>query len=153
MAEESLLASLPKAFIPYDTSALQAGQLTVLSSSPPVLLIRHFLDESQCRSIIQQTQSSMVPAPVVGAAQGELSTARSSTTCYLRRSDVPTICSRISNLLCGKDVTHLELPQVGRYECGQEYRTHYDAFNLADSDGLRFAQNGGQRVATVVSVS
>lgn len=148
--EESLLASVPKAFIPVDASWLLPGQLSMLSEQPPVYLIRDFLDAPSCLSIIEQTRGAMVPAPVVGAAQGELSEARSSTTCYLRRADMSGICGKISRLLCGKDISHMELPQVGSYESGQEYRAHYDAFNLADKDGLRFAHNGGQRVATVL---
>ena len=43
-----------------------------------------------------------------------------------------------------------ELPQVGRYFPDEFYRAHYDAFDLATPDGQRFAQNGGQRVGTVL---
>jgi prolyl 4-hydroxylase len=37
-----------------------------------------------------------------------------------------------------------------RYLAAQEYKPHYDAFDLSTEDGRRFAQNGGQRVATVL---
>ena len=33
---------------------------------------------------------------------------------------------------------------------GEFYKPHYDAFDTASSDGRRFAQNGGQRVCTVL---
>ena len=38
-----------------------------------------------------------------------------------------------------------------RYLSSQEYKQHFDAFDLATEDGRRFAENGGQRVATVRS--
>ena len=45
---------------------------------------------------------------------------------------------------------HMELPQVGRYLSSQQYYQHYDAFNLDEEDGRRFAENGGQRTITVL---
>lgn len=52
--------------------------------------------------------------------------------------------------LTSKPVDHFELPQVGRYYPSQQYRHHFDAFDLSNEDGIRFAQNGGQRVVTVL---
>jgi prolyl 4-hydroxylase len=46
---------------------------------------------------------------------------------------------------------HSELPQVGRYLPTQQYMQHYDAFDLTDENGRRFAANGGQRVVTVLT--
>lgn len=40
--------------------------------------------------------------------------------------------------------------QVGRYYTSQKYNNHWDAFDLNTEDGRRFAQNGGQRVCTVL---
>ena len=91
----------------------------------------------------------MTPAPVVGAGNGEVSVSRTSSTCYLAREDLPTICTKVC-ALTGCPVEHLELPQVGRYRGGEFYKAHYDAFDTSSPDGRRFAQNGGQRVATVL---
>jgi prolyl 4-hydroxylase len=44
----------------------------------------------------------------------------------------------------------MELPQVGRYLTTQQYLPHYDAFNVDEADGARFAANGGQRTVTVL---
>jgi prolyl 4-hydroxylase len=44
----------------------------------------------------------------------------------------------------------MELPQVGRYLTTQQYLPHYDAFNLDEADGARFASNGGQRTVTAL---
>lgn len=40
--------------------------------------------------------------------------------------------------------------KVGRYYTTQKYANHWDAFDLTTEDGRRFAQNGGQRVCTVL---
>lgn len=40
--------------------------------------------------------------------------------------------------------------QVGRYYTTQKYANHWDAFDFGTEDGWRFAQNGGQRVCTVL---
>ena len=39
---------------------------------------------------------------------------------------------------------------MGRYRNDEFYKPHYDAFDTASQDGRRFAQNGGQRVCTVL---
>ena len=39
---------------------------------------------------------------------------------------------------------------MGRYLPSQQYLQHFDAFDLGDEDGRRFAANGGQRTVTVL---
>jgi hypothetical protein len=43
------------------------------------------------------------------------------------------------------------LLQVGRYLPSQQYLQHFDAFDLSNEDGRRFASNGGQRTVTVLT--
>jgi prolyl 4-hydroxylase len=71
------------------------------------------------------------------------------TTCYLAREDLPDYVRKVS-LLTGKPAEHCELPQVGRYFPSQQYLQHFDAFDLSNDDGRRFAANGGQRTVTVL---
>lgn len=88
-------------------------------------------------------------APVVGKGAGEISHSRTSSTCYLAREDLPLLLNKVSKLT-GKPVEHCELPQVGRYLPSQQYLQHFDAFDLSNEDGRRFASNGGQRTVTVL---
>jgi len=115
----------------------------------PMYSIDNFLDDDLCDLLIKQTDDYMVPAPVVGSGNGIVNQNRTSSTAYLRREDMPTITSSICKLL-NKELNHLELPQVGRYQANQEYKPHYDAFQLDTNDGKRFAENGGQRIVTVL---
>mmetsp|Transcript_49732 Transcript_49732/g.58032 ORF Transcript_49732/g.58032 Transcript_49732/m.58032 type:complete len:506 (+) Transcript_49732:193-1710(+) len=123
--------------------------LTILHTNPPIFSIPSFLSPAECDLLITTAHGSFTPAPVVGKNSGEITPSRTSTTCYLAREDVTGYVDRISTLT-GKPVEHCELPQVGRYYPSQQYRSHYDAFDLNDVDGRRFAENGGQRVVTVL---
>jgi len=123
--------------------------VTAISTTPPVYTVEGFLSAEECNALIEAARDHMTPAPVVGPGNGEVSVSRTSSTCYLAREDLPSICTKVC-ALTGKPVEDLELPQVGRYRTGEFYKPHYDAFDTATADGRRFAQNGGQRVATVL---
>jgi len=121
----------------------------LLNVSPPVYTVDNFLTLSECAFLINAACDSFTPAPVVGAGSGEISKSRTSSTCYLAREDLPILLQKVQNLT-GKPWKHTELPQVGRYLPSQQYLQHFDAFDLSNEDGQRFAANGGQRVATVL---
>lgn len=123
--------------------------LRTISERPPVYTVENFLTSQECDALIRAAHEHMTPAPVVGPGNGEVSVSRTSSTCYLAREDLPSVCTKVC-ALTGKPVDHLELPQVGRYRSGEFYKPHYDAFDTASPDGRRFAANGGQRVATVL---
>lgn len=123
--------------------------LQMLHANPPVFCVENFLTDQECDFLIHAAQDCFTPAPVVGAGAGEVSSSRTSSTCYLAREDLPDYLRKVS-LLTGKPVEHCELPQVGRYLPTQQYLQHFDAFDLSNEDGRRFAANGGQRTVTVL---
>ena len=121
----------------------------LLHAHPPIFVVDDFLSHAECDFLIEAAADSFMPAPVVGRGSGEVSPSRTSSTCYLAREDLPEYLRKIS-LLTGKPPEHCELPQVGRYLPGEQYLQHFDAFDLSDEDGRRFAANGGQRTVTVL---
>lgn len=121
----------------------------LLHAHPPIYGVENFLDPAECDFLIENANSSFGPAPVVGKGAGEVSSSRTSSTCYLAREDLPEYLRKVS-LLTGKPAEHCELPQVGRYLPSQQYLQHFDAFDLSNEDGRRFASNGGQRTITVL---
>ncbi|GKY91956.1 hypothetical protein MPSEU_000167200 [Mayamaea pseudoterrestris] len=123
--------------------------LRVVNRDPPMFAVDQFLTPSECFFLIHAAQDSFGPAPVVGKGSGEVSPARTSSTCYLAREDLANLMRKVC-LLTGKPMEHCELPQVGRYFSTQQYLQHYDAFDLETEDGQRFAANGGQRTITVL---
>ena len=121
----------------------------LLHAHPPIFVVDDFLTHAECDYLIEAASDSFMPAPVVGRGSGEVSPSRTSSTCYLAREDLPEYLRKIS-LLTGKPPEHCELPQVGRYMPGEQYLQHFDAFDVSDEDGRRFASNGGQRTVTVL---
>jgi prolyl 4-hydroxylase len=122
----------------------------MLHAHPPIFCVHEFLTPAECDFLIEAASDAFGPAPVVGKGQGEVSPSRTSSTCYLAREDLPEYMRKVS-LLTGKPAEHCELPQVGRYLPSQQYLQHFDAFDLSNEDGRRFAQNGGQRTITVLT--
>uniref|UniRef100_A0A7S1UYE3 Fe2OG dioxygenase domain-containing protein n=1 Tax=Grammatophora oceanica TaxID=210454 RepID=A0A7S1UYE3_9STRA len=123
--------------------------LRLLNATPPIFAVDNFLSPFECQFLMEVAQDSFGPAPVVGKGAGEVSPSRTSSTCYLAREDLPDYLRKVS-LLTGKPIEHCELPQVGRYFPSQQYLQHFDAFDLSNEDGRRFASNGGQRTVTVL---
>lgn len=123
--------------------------LRVVNQDPPIFAVDNFLTANECDFLIYAAQDAFGPAPVVGKGSGEVSSSRTSSTCYLAREDLPGYLRKVS-LLTGKPPEHCELPQVGRYLPSQQYLQHFDAFDLSNQDGRRFASNGGQRTVTVL---
>lgn len=121
----------------------------LLHPHPPIFAVPNFLTPAECDFLIEAAQDALGPAPVVGKGSGEVSPSRTSSTCYLAREDLPEYLRKVS-LLTGKPAEHCELPQVGRYMPSQQYLQHFDAFDLSNEDGRRFAANGGQRTVTVL---
>jgi len=120
-----------------------------LGVDPPLFLVRDFLTHAECDFLVRAAEGVWQPAPVVGKGGGEISPNRTSSTCFLAREDHPDYMRKVS-ALTSKPIDHCELPQVGRYLPSQQYRHHFDAFDLSNENGRRFAQNGGQRVVTVL---
>ncbi|KAL3763842.1 hypothetical protein ACHAW5_006260 [Stephanodiscus triporus] len=121
----------------------------LLHAHPPIFVVEDFLSHAECDFLIEAASDAFGPAPVVGRGSGEVSPSRTSSTCYLAREDLPEYLRKVG-LLTGKPPEHCELPQVGRYLPGERYLQHFDAFDLSDEDGRRFAANGGQRTVTVL---
>lgn len=122
----------------------------LLHAHPPIFCVHNFLSTAECEFLIHHATDAFGPAPVVGRGSGEVSPSRTSSTCYLAREDLPEYMRKIT-LLTGKPPEHCELPQVGRYYPSQQYLQHFDAFDLSNEDGIRFASNGGQRTITVLT--
>lgn len=123
--------------------------LRVLNASPPVFVVDNFLTPGECDFLIHSAIDAFSPAPVVGKGAGEISPSRTSTTYYLAREDLPDLLRKVT-MLTSKPAEHCELPQVGRYLPSQQYKHHFDAFDLSNEDGQRCAANGGQRTVTVL---
>jgi prolyl 4-hydroxylase len=63
---------------------------------------------------------------------------------------VLAVATRIADTV-GLPLVHAESLQVIHYEPGQEYRTHFDAYDLSTEKGQRYTERGGQRLVTALA--
>lgn len=80
---------------------------------------------------------------------GGVSETRTSQSCHLLKSAgaCPALLRRV-HALTGKPASHMEDPQVARYEEGQFYGDHYDS--VPKEAARAFADEGGNRLCTVL---
>lgn len=116
------LAVQDRPFVPpmYNGVNVNYPGVRMVNATPPVYVVENFLSPHECDFLVAAANDSWSPAPVVGKGAGEISTSRTSSTCYLAREDLPDYMRKVS-LLTGKPVEHCELPQVGRYLHTQQY--------------------------------
>ncbi|CAM9529241.1 unnamed protein product [Chrysoparadoxa australica] len=123
--------------------------LKMIHASPLFYSVENFLTPQDCEALAAAASQSMGPSPVVGAGAGEVSVSRTSSSCFFPREELPGLVAKVA-ALTNVPMNTLEFPQVGRYYTGEHYSFHFDAFDLGTEEGRRFAQNGGQRIATVL---
>lgn len=88
-----------------------------LWETPPLYVVDDFFSGPECDALIALAGNYMIVSPVVGAGAGEVSESRTSSSCFLAREDLPTVCHKVMTLT-GKPIEHLELPQVCRRVVG-----------------------------------
>jgi hypothetical protein len=122
----------------------------VLAVEPMVALTDTFATAEECDRIIQLARERIAPAKVSLEEGGGLIPGRSGSNCWLRYSEhdlVREIGERVAGIV-GIPLAHAEALQVIHYGPEQEYRPHYDAYDLATPKGQRACRLGGQRVVT-----
>jgi len=121
-------------------------------SNPKVWTIEDCVTEDEARAIRKFAEKKMKKAVVSGEAGGIESKGRTNSVSWVSHNATPVttrVANRIAELV-GLPLTHAENFQVIRYEAGQEYRPHFDAYDGKTERGLRTMKNGGQRLITVL---
>jgi len=104
--------------------------LKSLHLKPDILVVEQFLSENECDSIIAMSRPHLKPCLIKNSATNavEQDPSRTSTNANLAQSQVPSIVSKLRELLnCQAD--HLEIIQILRYQKGQEFQPHMDGFD------------------------
>src|SRR5690606_17633667 len=94
----------------------------------------------------------LAPAEVSGSAGGYISEGRSGSNCWIPHAHnalVRQLAGRIAALV-GIGLDNAESFQVVHYGPGQEYRPHFDAWEVGSERGLRCMARGGQRLVTTL---
>lgn len=124
----------------------------VLHEEPMVAYIDNVLDATECRHVIELARERLSRALVSEDEDGSISAGRTGSNAWLpHNTDAVTLalCRRIAQIV-GIPLAHAEAMQVVHYGSGQEYRPHYDAYDLNTPRGQRCCRRGGQRMVTAL---
>ena len=124
----------------------------VLNADPMVAIADHVLSRDECEQVINLASGEIQRAKVSLDEAAGVVPGRSGFNCWLRYREHPVamkIGLRISSLI-GMPLEHAESLQIIHYDPEQEYRAHYDAYDLSLPRGQRSCRFGHQRIVTVL---
>jgi len=124
-----------------------------LNEEPLIHCWDDLLSAEACAQVIAAASPRMGRSQVSGAARGVVSGGRTSSRAWVKHAHdagVFAAASRISAAI-GLPLSHAEPLQVIHYAPGQEYRPHFDAYDLSTEKGRLYCARGGQRLVTALA--
>lgn len=119
---------------------------------PLVHVFDDFMTPEECAHLRQLADPGLDRAVVSSDKEGVTSDGRTNSVAWVRHETTPgarALALRVSKLV-GLPLLNAESFQVIHYGPGQEYRAHYDAYDLDSDRGKRCTARGGQRLVTVL---
>lgn len=127
--------------------------VTVLSVAPPVLYLNPVIDLETCEYLKEQARAAGLVASQMGSADSHShsGSGRSSTNAFLVKSGTPRLAEIEKHFAKVLGVVHDELEslQVVKYTPGQEFRPHWDSYDLKTIVGREIMGTGRQRVLSM----
>lgn len=123
-----------------------------LCADPKVVIIDDFFSASEGQQLKNAAQAQMDRAKVSSDKEGVLSNARTNSLAWVRHAhDLITteLGVRIARQV-GLPLVNAESYQVIHYGEQQEYRAHFDAYDMNTERGKRCTARGGQRLVTAL---
>jgi prolyl 4-hydroxylase len=120
--------------------------------NPRITTVDGLASGHECAHLIALAERQLARGQVSGDDGGFESTGRTGSTAWIPHNTDETtqaLCDRIANLV-GMPLTHAESIQIVHYSPTQEYRPHFDAYNLLTERGRRATRAGGQRMVTAL---
>lgn len=128
-------------------------EATEAYSLDPLVGVRNYvLSPIECAYLIELAKPHVKRAGVVLDEGYKASEGRTGSNHWLKYDEddvVRSIGKRIADIV-GLPLAHAESMQIIHYGPEQEYRPHFDAFNLSLPRGQRAAKWGGQRLVTAL---
>ncbi len=124
-----------------------------LHPRPAIWVFDDAASAAECDHVRRLAEPIMVRARVSRDGGGEASAGRTNDVAWLPHdTDAVTraIIDRYAERV-GLPASHAESFQVIRYGQGQEYRAHFDAYDLRTARGQRCTARGGQRLVTTLT--
>ena len=126
--------------------------LMLLAEDPFVGAMDNIISEEEANYIISKGAGQINPAAVVLDDSIGISQDRTNSNFWLYYElddKIKTIGDRIAKIV-GLPLENAEPMQVVHYAVGEEYRHHFDAFDLGTEKGQREGKRGGQRILTAL---
>jgi len=120
--------------------------------SPLLTVIDGFLTPQECNHLIELARPRLTKAEVSGAGGAESSPVRNNRMCWIEHdasSAIQVLIHRLA-MLARLPMHHAEALQVVRYDNGEYYKAHFDAYDVATTDGQRYVRESGNRLISVI---
>lgn len=134
------------------TSQKEYDLVETLSSDPIVAVKDNVISPIECEYLIELARPLMRASGVITKNGYENTDGRTGENCWLHYDQddvVDSIGRRIADIV-GFPIAHAEPMQVIHYCIDQEYRRHFDAFDLALPASQGACEFGGQRLVTAL---
>ena len=123
-----------------------------VADDPLVQVIDDFVTETERSHIIRLTADKLDTALVSAVGAAKTSDGRTGSVAWVKHDHTPIVrglVKRVSNLV-GIPVRHAESLQVVHYGETQEYKPHFDAYDMTTEKGQQRTTKGGQRLVTAL---
>lgn len=122
------------------------------ASDPSVYTVESVVAPDECAHIVELAAKKLQRGKVSGDDGGFESPGRSGSTAWITHDSDPAVhevCTRLADLV-GLPLVHAEALQIVHYGEDQQYKAHFDAYDMASPRGQRATANGGQRMCTAL---
>lgn len=120
---------------------------------PRIELVRDFLDKDSCQHFIGTATSKLQRSKVMNNDGGaKVADSRTSEHCWINLYE-DSLIEKVARQICAlakQPIENAESFQLVHYGVGQEYKPHYDTFDLDNVAGREAYQAGGQRLVTAI---
>ena len=123
-----------------------------VADAPLVQVIDDFVTETERNHIIRLAADKLDTALVSAVGAAQTSDGRTGSVAWVKHDHTPIVrglVKRVSNLV-GIPVRHAESLQVVHYGETQEYKPHFDAYDMTTEKGQQRTAKGGQRLVTAL---
>jgi prolyl 4-hydroxylase len=135
---------------PYLVSAPPGAD--VLATDPSVWVVDGFVDRDDCGHIVSVASGRLDVAKVSRIGPSTPSGKRTGRVAWIPHDDDPVVRRLVDRLawLVGIPAVHAESLQVVHYAPGQQYRPHFDAWEIDTDKGREKTATGGNRAVTAL---
>jgi prolyl 4-hydroxylase len=126
----------------------------IVSRDPNIFFIDDFLTEREIQTIIKLSESNLQRAEMSGDKGNISGNDRTNRNCWLEKDQHPVLLNLAKRvaMLMKCNWKHFESYQVIHYQKNQEYKYHFDAWDVNDKAKYdRYCSDKGNRLKTAIA--